>query len=135
MKKITIVFVLFLVSFSLFSQKAMTARDAAIIELMHVKKGMISVNSLTQSMSKNMDKKQAASFKVEMDAFKDQLISTALSTFKKDYTAEEISYIYTECTSDKINYSDLTNDFFKKWRHLKGNLYFKKAKESYFKYQ
>ena len=134
MKKIILLFVLTLATTTLFAQKE-DARDAAIIKLMNVKKGMVSVNSLANSMSKNMDTKQASSFKAEMKSYKSTLTKTAVTTFKKDYTAEEINFIYNECTSDKINYSDLTNGFFSKWRRLKGELYFSKAKQAYFKYQ
>lgn len=134
MKKIFLSFVLVFVSMTLFAQKTV-ASDAAILKLMNARKGMVSVNSLVDNMTKNMNEKDAKNYRLEMDVFKKQLIDTALTTFKKDYTAVQIDAIYKECTSDIIDYSDLTNNFFKKWRNLKGNLYFAKAKETYFKYQ
>lgn len=133
MKKTLLTLVFAFVSIALFSQKT-DARDAAILKLMNVKKGMVSVNSLPDSMSKKMSAKDATSFKAELNKHKTELINTALETFKKDYTAKEIDFIYNECTSDKIDYTDLTNGFFRKWRQLKGNLYFRYAKEIYAKY-
>lgn len=134
MKKIILLFVLVFATTTLFAQNK-DARDSAIIKLMNVKKGMVSVNSLAKSMSKNMDAKQTASFKTEIAVYKKDLIKQAVAKFKADYTAKEINAIYDECTSDKINYSDLTNGFFSKWRQLKGNLYFSKVKQAYFKHQ
>jgi len=133
MKKTLLTFVFAFISIALFSQKT-SSRDAAILKLMNVKRGMASVNSLPDNMSKNMSEKDATSFKAELSKYKTQLINTALETFKKDYTAKEIDFIYNECTSDKIDYTDLTNGFFRKWRQLKGNLYFRHAKETYAKY-
>lgn len=133
MKKIIILLVMSLATTLLFAQDN-NKRDASILKLMNVKKGMSSVNSLPDSMVKNMNAKNAANFKSEMSVFKEALISEALTTFRKKYTAEDIDFIYSEATSDKIDYSDLTNGFFRKWRQLKANLYFKKAKETYFKY-
>ena len=134
MKKSILSFVLLFLTVGLFAQKN-TPSDKAILKMMNVKRGMTSVNSLADQMSENMDAKNAASFKKEMETYKQELINTAIATFKKDYTAEEIDAIYKECTSDKIDYTDLTNGFFRKWRQLKGNLFFRRAKEIYFKYQ
>ena len=95
---------------------------------------MQSVNTLPDSMTKNLDPKKADEFKAEMAVFKKELIEKAIAKFKADYTAKEIDFIYEECTSDKIDYTDLTNGFFSKWRQLKGKIYFSRAKETYFKY-
>ena len=134
MKKIILLFVITLVSTSMFAQNNVPT-DASILKLMSARKGMISVNSLADSMTKKMSATQAKNFKAEMNLYKAELIKKSIDTFKKEYTAKEINFIYEECTSDKIDYSDLTNGFFRKWRYLKGNLYFKRAKETYFKYQ
>jgi len=133
MKKNILLFVLTLATLVSFAQKE--SRDAAILKLMNVKRGMASVNALPDNMAKNMDNQKAASFKAEMAVFKEELIKAALSKFKADYTAKEIDFIYAECTSDKIDYTDLTNGFFRKWRHLKSKMYFSKSKQTYFKYQ
>jgi len=134
MKKSILTIVLLFLTFGLFAQKS-TPSDEAVLKMMNVKKGMTSVNSLANQMSEKMDAKNVASFKKEMETYKQELINTALATFKKDYTAEEMDAIYKECTSDKIDYSDLTNGFFRKWRQLKANIFFRRAKETYFKYQ
>lgn len=134
MKKIILLLALTFVTSSLFAQMY-GPKEQAILKLMTVKKGMVSINSLSDNMSKDMSTENATNFKAEMDVYKKELVSTALETFKADYTAKEIDAIYKECTSDKINYTDLTNNFFKKWRRLKSDLYFSKAKETYFKYQ
>ncbi len=132
MKKIILLFVLTLATLSLFSQND---RDSAILRLMNAKKGMVPVNSLAASMTKNLDSKQAASFNKEMAVYKKELVKAAITKFKAEYTSKEIEAIYNEFTSDKINYSDLTLNFLKKWRKLKGDLYFSKAKQTYFKHQ
>ncbi|HIE46133.1 MAG TPA: hypothetical protein EYP87_08235, partial [Flavobacteriaceae bacterium] len=113
MKKIILLFVITLVSTSMFAQND-TPTDAAILKLMNVKKGMLSVNSLTDNMTKNMSATQIKNFKAEMDLYKSELIKKSIDTFKKEYTAKEINFIYEECTSDKIDYTDLTNGFFRK---------------------
>lgn len=130
MKKYILLFILTVTTTVLFAQS-----DAAILKLMNVKRGMVSVNTLPDSMAKNMDNQKATNFKAEMAVFKQELITASLLKFKKDYTAKEIDFIYAECTSDKIDYTDLTNGFFRKWRKLKSDMYFSKSKQTYFKYQ
>ena len=132
MKKIILTLALIVSTFGMFAQKNAPS-DAAVLKLMNVKRGMESVNSLADDMAKNMDSKKAISFKKAMNVHKTNLINEAVKKFKAEYTAKEIKAIYDECTSDEINYSDLTNDFFKKWRRLKGELYFKYAKEEFSK--
>ena len=134
MKKIILTLVLIISTIGLFAQKN-TPSDANVLKLMNVKRGMESVNSLANDMSKNMDSKKAITFKKAMDGYKTNLIKEALKKFKAEYTAKEIKAIYDECTSDVINYSDLTNGFFKKWRGIKGEMFFKHAKEEFSKMQ
>ena len=127
MKKIILTLVLIVTTIGMFAQKS-TPSDADVLKLMNVKRGMDAVNSLADDMSKNMDSKKAITFKKAMNDYKTNLINEALKTFKAEYTAKEIKAIYDECTSDVINYSDLTNNFFKKWRRIKGEMFFKHAK-------
>lgn len=134
MKKIILTLVLIVTTIGMFAQKN-TPSDADVLKLMNVKRGMDAVNSLADDMSKNMDTDKSIAFKKAMDGYKINLINKALKKFKAEYTAKEIKAIYDECTSDEINYSDLTNDFFKKWRSLKGEQFFKYAKEEYVKLQ
>jgi hypothetical protein len=134
MKKIILTLVLIITTIGMFAQKN-SPSDADVLKLMNVKRGMNSVNSLADDMSKNMDTKKAITFKKVMDGHKTTLINEALKKFKAEYSAKEIKAIYDECTSDEINYSDLTNNFFKKWRRLKGELFFRYAKEEYSKFK
>ena len=134
MKKIFLTFVLTFIAIGMFAQKSIPT-DTAVLKLMNIKKGMVSVNSLADSMSKKMTLKNATDFKTEMNVYKAEMIAKAMETFKNDYSVEDIDFIYNECTSDKIDYTDLTNNFFRKWRSIKGNYFFSKAKASYAKYQ
>jgi len=134
MKRILLSFILITSTISMFSQKSVPS-DAAILKLMNVKRGMATVNSLINEMPKSLDTKKSIEFKRLLNSNKMDLINTSIRTFKAEYTAKEIDFIYNECTSDIIDYSDLTNNFFKKWRHLKGELFFGKAKQLYSKYK
>ena len=134
MRKILLSLALIISTIGLFAQKS-TPTDAAVLKMMNVKRGMESVNSLANDMSRNLDSKKITKFKKVMDNHKATLISEALKKFKAEYTAKEIKAIYDECTSDEINYSELTNNFFSKWRRLKGEFYFRYAKEEFSKFQ
>ena len=134
MKKIILTLVLITITIGSFAQKS-TPSDADVLKLMNVKRGMESVNSLADDMSRNLDSKKQIEFKKVMKKHKSTLIKEALKKFKAEYTAEEIKAIYDECTSDEINYSDLTNDFFSKWRRIKGEQFFRFAKQEFSKYQ
>lgn len=133
MKKLIFAITLLFISVGIFAQ-GKAPSEKAITKLMFVKKGMSTVNTITENLSQKMDAKKATAFKVEMDTYKKNMLDKAMRTFKSDYTASQIDAIYKECTSDKIDYTDLTNNFFAKWRRLKGE-FFKSAKETFFKYQ
>ena len=133
MKKILFIFVLTFATIGLSAQSKKGPTDKAITQLMHVKKGMVSVNGITNELAEKIEPSKEKAFRAEMDTFRGDMINNAMKTFKADYTASEIDAIYKECTSDKIDYTDLTNTFFAKWRRLKGE-FFKHAKETYFKY-
>ena len=133
MNKLILSFVFTLISLGVFAQNKVPT-DAAITKLMEVKKGMISVNSITDQLAQDFSTDKATAFKAEMAVFKTDMLSKSYAKFKTDYTADEIDFIYEECTSDKIDYTDLTNNFFAKWRSLKGQ-FFKNAKLTYRKYK
>ncbi|HFS67454.1 MAG TPA: hypothetical protein ENK67_04505 [Flavobacteriia bacterium] len=120
MKKI---FLLFLVGFSLNSFAQKDNFDQAITKLMYAKKGMLTVENLKDDLSKNLPKDKVAEFTNKMNLLTENFKKTAIQEFKRKYSIADINSIYNEFTSDKINYSDKTNDFFKFFRHLKGQFY------------
>ena len=134
MNKLILTLVFTLISLGIFAQSKTVPTDKALTKLMEVKKGMNAVNSITNDLAQKLTASKSANFKTEMNNFKADLISNSFKTFKETYSASEIDAIYAECTSDKIDYTDLTNGFFRKWRQLKGQ-FFKNAKETYLKYQ
>lgn len=131
MRKILLL-VLVTSSFSAFAQKS--DFDQAIQKLMYAKKGMLSVENMTKNLSKGIPEANKAAFIDKMNALTENFKTTAVQEFKRKYSTADIQEIYNEYTSDKINYSDKTNDFFKFFRHLKGQFY-SEAKRLYGDYQ
>ena len=131
MKKIIFALVFGFVAFGAFAQNK---TNDAITKLMYVKQGMKTVNSISGELVSGVAAENVAKFNTEMKAYKENMLQKAIKTFSSDYSASQLDAIYKECTSDKINYSDMTNNFFAKWRQIKGE-YFKNAKETYFKYR
>jgi len=120
MKKI---FFFLLVSFTLSSFAQKTEFDKAINQLMHAKNGMLTVENLSKDLSKGIPQDKVAEFNAKMQVLKTNFIQNTVQEFKRKYSTADIREIYAEYTSDKINYSDKTNDFFKFFRHLKGQFY------------
>lgn len=123
-----------LMTIGLLAQTDKTPTKDALEHLMAVKRGMETVNNITESLAKDIAIDKVDLFRAEMKTYKETMLTTAMTEFKTTYSTSDIDAIYTECTSDKIEYTDQTNDFFKKWRKLKGN-FFRQAKQTYFKYK
>ncbi len=134
MNKLILLFVLILLSFSIFAQSKVPT-DKALTQLMEVKKGMNSVNTIPQEFAKIVAPENKTKLATALKNQREIMLSKAMTTFKADYTAADITFIYNEITSDKIELSDLTNGFFRKWRNIKGNYFFKQAKEFHFKFK
>lgn len=120
MKKIFLL-VLVTLSFNAFAQK--TDFNKAITKLMYAKKGMQTVENLRKDLEKNMPEEKVAEFNEKMNTLTKNFTENAIQEFKRKYSTADIKAIYAEFTSDKINYSDKTNDFFRFFRHLKGQFY------------
>jgi len=127
------IFLLILVtlSFTAFAQKA--DFDKAITKLMYAKKGMLTVENIGKDLVRNIPKEKVAKFNQELEVLRNNFKKTAIQEFKRKYSTADIQNIYTEFTSDKVNYSDKTNNFFSFFRHLKGQFY-ADAKRLYAKY-
>ncbi|MEE9349068.1 MAG: hypothetical protein V3U80_03410 [Flavobacteriaceae bacterium] len=122
-----------LMSFGIFAQSK-TPTTAKVEQLMAVKQGMKTVNNITAELAEGVSAENFNKFQEEMADYKSAMLKTAMETFKNDYSASDIDAIYTECTSDAIDYSDKTNNFFKKWRKLKATFY-RNAKQAYFRHK
>jgi hypothetical protein len=131
MKKIFLL-ILITLSFSVFAQKA--DFDKAIKKLMYAKNGMLTTESITKDLARNIPQNKVAEFTKKMNVLKSNFEKTSIQEFKRKYSTADINEIYKEFTSDKINYSDKTNNFFKFFRSLKGRFY-ASAKQLYGEYQ
>ena len=127
MKKYIVVFVLALISFTSFAQSK--ASSESIMQLMTVKNGMNEITQFTKHNIKHISTKNKDQFEKTINSYKVDLVNKSLEFFKNKYTAAQINAIYTECTSDIIDYTDLTNGFFRDWRKLKGDLFHRHTKE------
>jgi hypothetical protein len=131
MKKVFLL-ILVTLSFSVFAQKA--DFDKAIKKLMYAKNGMLTAENITKDLARNIPQSKVAEFTKKMDLLRSNFEKTAIQEFKRKYSTADINDIYNEFTSNKINYSDKTNDFFKFFRSLKGRFY-SSAKRLYGEYQ
>jgi len=136
MIRIIITIVLTIVmSFGVFAQSKNAPTKDAVEQLMSLGDGMKTVNGITESLAKDLTVTNSEKFRAEMNIFKVAMLKTAVETFTKDYTDTEVKAIYKEFNDTTIiDRSDLTNNFFAKWRKIKGT-FFKSAKETYFKYK
>ncbi len=130
MKKI---FLFVLISFTISSFAQKSDFDQAITKLMYAKKGMSGVENVGNDLIKGIPTKNQNAFRNEMNTLKENFIQFAKSEFQKKYSTKDINEIYLEFTSNAIDYTDKTNDFFKYFRSLKGK-YFSDAKQLYAKY-
>ncbi len=132
MKKIFLLFTILFIAVNTFAQTKSFNQN--ITDLMFAKNGMGGIENSASKLSTEMTGNKKVAFLNKMNTLKTEFMKNTISQFKKDYTNEEIVAIYTEFHSDIINRSDLHNDFFSKYRRIKG-LYFKSAKELYFQYR
>jgi len=131
MKKIIFALVFAFVALGMFAQNK---TDKAITKLMYVKQGMKTVDAIAGELTNGVASENLAKYTAEMKTFKTDMLQKARESFKANYTLSQLDAIYTECTSDKVDYTDLTNNFFAKWREYRGE-YFRNAKQTYFKYK
>lgn len=120
MKKI---FLLVLVTLTMQSFAQKDGFDKAIKKLMYAKNGMGQVDSMKKNYIDIVPQDKVAEFSKKMDILKDNFMNSAIQEFRRKYSTNDIKEIYTEYTSDKINYTDKTNEFFQFYRRLKGQFF------------
>ena len=132
MKKLLLLVTVLFISISSFAQSKTI--DQNITKLMYAKNGMGAIENVTTKLATGISENKRTEFSTKLNSLKTEFIQKTMVRFKKDYTNEEITAIYNEFHSDKINYTDETNNFFAKFRKLKGE-FSKSAKELYFQYK
>ena len=132
MKKALLFVTILFITINSFAQSK--SFDQNLTQLMYAKNGMGPIENLTPKLVQGISEEHKAAFITKMNTLKIEAIKNIKDQFKKDYTNSQIIAIYSEFTSDKINYTEETIGFFGKFRKLKGQ-FSKSAKELYFQYQ